>query len=72
MAMMPAVMPKTIENVWAPLYAKLAKEYLDRLPRNEVVDLFPRLPDRSPPASSPMRWVFPTPATPTCSDGRKT
>jgi cytochrome P450 len=43
MAMMPAVMPKTIENVWAPLYAKLAKDYLDRLPRGEVVDLFPTL-----------------------------
>ena len=40
MAMMPAVMPKTIESVWAPLYEKLAAEYLDRLPRGEVVDLF--------------------------------
>jgi cytochrome P450 len=43
MAMIPALMPKTIENVWAPLYAKLAEEYLDRLPRGEVVDLFPTL-----------------------------
>ena len=43
MAMIPAVMPKTIENVWAPLYARLASEYLDRLPRGEVVDLFPTL-----------------------------
>jgi cytochrome P450 len=43
MAMIPALMPKTIENVWAPLYATLAKEYLDRLPRGEVVDLFPTL-----------------------------
>jgi cytochrome P450 len=43
MAMMPAVMPKTIEAVWAPLYAKIAKDYLDRLPRGEVVDLFPTL-----------------------------
>ena len=33
MAMMPALMPKTIESVWAPLYAKLAAAYLDRLPR---------------------------------------
>ena len=40
-AMMPALMPKTIEFVWAPLYAKLAATYLDRLPRGEVVDLFP-------------------------------
>ena len=43
MAMMPALMPKTIESVWAPLYAKLAATYLDRLPRGEVVDLFPTL-----------------------------
>ena len=43
MAMMPALMPKTIESVWAPLYAKLAATYLDRLPRGEVVDLFPAL-----------------------------
>ncbi|MDO9295945.1 cytochrome P450 [Bradyrhizobium sp.] len=43
MAMMPALMPKTIEAVWAPLYAKLAADYLDRLPRGEIVDLFPAL-----------------------------
>ena len=36
-------MPKTIELVWTPLYAKLATAYLDRLPRGEVVDLFPAL-----------------------------
>jgi cytochrome P450 len=33
MAMMPALMPKTIESVWALLYTKLAATYLDRLPR---------------------------------------
>src|SRR5256884_6561864 len=43
MAMMPALIPKTIESIWAPLYAKLAASYLDRLPRGEVVDLFPAL-----------------------------
>ena len=43
MAMMPALMPKTIEAVWAPLYAELAADYLDRLPRGEIVDLFPAL-----------------------------
>jgi hypothetical protein len=43
MAMMPALMPKTIESVWAPLYEKLAAEYLGRLPRGEIVDLFPAL-----------------------------
>ena len=40
MAMMPALMPKTIDEVWAPLYARLAADYLGRLPRGEVVDLF--------------------------------
>ena len=30
MAMMPALMPKTIRSVWAPLYAKLAAAYLDQ------------------------------------------
>src|SRR6201990_1261354 len=35
MAMMPALMPKTIDTVWAPLYAQLAAAYLDRLPRGE-------------------------------------
>ena len=43
MAMMPALMSKTIETVWAPLYAELAAAYLDRLPRGEVIDLFPAL-----------------------------
>src|SRR6201996_1635381 len=43
MAMMPALMPKTIESVWGPLYAKLAAAHLDRLPRGEAVDLFPAL-----------------------------
>lgn len=43
MAMMPALMPKTIEAVWVSLYEKLAGEYLDRLPRGEIVDLFPAL-----------------------------
>ncbi|WP_439392266.1 cytochrome P450 [Bradyrhizobium sp. PMVTL-01] len=43
MAMMPALMPKTIESVWAALYEDLAEAYLDRLPRGQVVDLFPAL-----------------------------
>ena len=43
MAMMPALMPKTIEADWTPLYEKLASAYLDRLPRGEIVDLFPAL-----------------------------
>jgi cytochrome P450 len=43
MAMMPALMPKTIDADWAPLYTELARSYLDRLPRGEIVDLFPAL-----------------------------
>ena len=43
MAMLPALMPKTIEADWAPLYETLAAAYLDRLPRGEIVDLFPAL-----------------------------
>src|SRR3954467_9102888 len=43
MAMMPALMPKAIDSVWAPLYSELAAAYLERLPRGETVDLFPAL-----------------------------
>lgn len=43
MAMLPALMPKSIEAEWAPLYARLVGEYLDRIPRGEIVDLFPML-----------------------------
>lgn len=43
MAMMPAYMPKTLQNHWAPLYEKLAAEYLDRLPRGETVDIMTAL-----------------------------
>lgn len=39
MAMAPALMPKTIQDVWVPLYRKFAAEYLDRLPKGEMVDL---------------------------------
>lgn len=43
MAMAPALMPKTIQDVWQPLYRDLAAQYLDRLPRGEVVDLHKEL-----------------------------
>lgn len=39
MAMAPALMPKTIQDVWQPLYRELTAQYLDRLPRGEIVDL---------------------------------
>ena len=39
MAMAPTLMPKTIQDVWQPLYRELTAQYLDRLPRGEIVDL---------------------------------
>ena len=39
-AMQPAFMPKCIMGEWAPAYERIAAEYLDRLPKGEVVDLF--------------------------------
>ena len=42
-AMMPTFAPKFIKNHWLPMYDKLADEYLDRLPKGEVIDLFPTL-----------------------------
>jgi len=35
--------PKVIENDWVPRYRAIAEEYVGRLPRGEVVDLFPAL-----------------------------
>ena len=43
MAMLPALMPKTVESSWVPLYRQCAEHYLARLPRGEIVDLFPAL-----------------------------
>lgn len=40
MAMAPAFAPKVITNEWMPRYQKIAEEYVARLPRGEVVDLF--------------------------------
>lgn len=42
-AMMPTFAPKAIKSHWIPLYKSYASEYLDRLPKGEVVDLFPTL-----------------------------
>ena len=38
-----ALTPKMIKSDWAPLYEKLAEEYVGRLPRGETVDLFSAL-----------------------------
>ena len=43
MAMMPAFNPRVIEAEWTPMYRKIAEEYVGRLPRGEIVDLFPAL-----------------------------
>lgn len=43
MAMMPTFTTKNLQEIWKPAYVRLANEYLDRLPRNEVIDLFPAL-----------------------------
>jgi cytochrome P450 len=40
MAMAPAFSPKVIQGTWMPEYRRVAAEYLDRLPRGEVVDLY--------------------------------
>jgi cytochrome P450 len=39
LAMAPAFNPKVIQGSWMPEYRRIAGEYLDRLPRGEVVDL---------------------------------
>ena len=43
MAMMPTFSARNIKTIWAPSYEKHASDYLDRLPRDEVIDLFPML-----------------------------
>lgn len=42
-AMMPTFSPRNLKTIWGPMYERYAAEYLDRLPRGEVVDLFPTL-----------------------------
>jgi cytochrome P450 len=43
MTMAPAFAPKVIKNEWVPAYTKIAQDYVARLPRGEIVDLFPML-----------------------------
>ena len=42
-AMAPSFAPKVIRDEWVPEYEKIAKEYVARLPRGEVIDLFSTL-----------------------------
>ncbi len=39
-AMAPAFNPRVIQTEWVPKYREIAESYLDRLPRDEPVDLF--------------------------------
>lgn len=43
MAMAQTFSPKVIQQTWLPAYQKIAEEYVARLPKGEVVDLFPLL-----------------------------
>lgn len=43
MAMAPAFAPGVITGEWMPRYEQIASEFVARLPRGEVVDLFPAL-----------------------------
>ena len=43
MAMAPAFSARLIRDHWGPIYQKVVEAYVARLPRGEVVDLFPAL-----------------------------
>ncbi len=43
MAMAGSFKPQVVENDWVPRYQQIAEEYVSRLPRGQVVDLFPAL-----------------------------
>ncbi len=42
-AMAPAFTARNIKTCWEPIYTKIAEDYVARLPKGEVVDLFPTL-----------------------------
>lgn len=42
-AMMPTFGRGNLRDIWVPMYERFAEEYLDRLPRDETIDLFPAL-----------------------------
>ncbi len=43
MAMTPTFSPKNLKTIWSPAYEAHAGAYLDRLPKDETIDLFPLL-----------------------------
>ncbi|SFR06483.1 cytochrome P450 [Poseidonocella sedimentorum] len=43
LAMTPSFSARNLKGIWSPAYEAHAHAYLDRLPRGEVVDLFPAL-----------------------------
>ena len=42
-AMQPAFTPQVIRGTWTAIYTRIAEAYVVRLPRGEIVDLFPAL-----------------------------
>ena len=66
-----AMMPKTIESAWAPLYAKRAAAYLPAARAVTWSISFPVSQDRLPRGFWHMRWAFRTRTMRTCSDGRR-
>lgn len=42
-AMAPAYSPANIRSTWTQIYTDIAKDYVGRLPKGEIVDLFPTL-----------------------------
>jgi hypothetical protein len=42
-AMAMAYTPKSVVDVWQSVHAEIAEEFVDRLPQNETIDLFPAL-----------------------------
>jgi cytochrome P450 len=61
MAMAPTFSPGNLKNLWGPAYEKYANDYLDRLPRGEIVDLFPNL--AGPLAARVLAHILGIPAT---------
>jgi cytochrome P450 len=43
MAMVPTFSAHNLKTLWAPAYEQMANDFLDGLPRGEIVDLFPLL-----------------------------
>ena len=71
MAMMPALMPKTIETVWARCMRNWPRRILTDCRAARWWICFPLSRGRLPRGFWRMRWAFRTRAMRTCSDGRR-